>query len=95
MRIPKMPKVENFTSSNGNRVANQFRIWVDEGVVFQSYGSIIAFAPYIGKKQLDKDYWDYSVTTGKYRNQFLGEPKAVTLKKIKSGEYELADLNKD
>ena len=41
----------------------------------------------------DKDSWDYSVTTGKYRNQFLGENKAETLKKIKSGEYKLAKLN--
>ena len=42
---------------------------------------------------LDKTYWDYSTTTGKYRNQFLGETKKETEKKIKSGEYALVDLN--
>ena len=42
---------------------------------------------------LDKNYWDYSRTTGKYRNQFLGEDIKTTRKKIKSGEYKLWDLN--
>ena len=42
---------------------------------------------------LDKHYWDYSRTTGKYRNEFLGEGIAETRKKIKSGEYRLVDLN--
>ena len=73
--------------------SNQFKIWTDEGVYFQSYNSIIAFRPYGGKMQLDRSKWDYSVTTGKYRNQFLGEDKKTTEKKIASGEYELTDLN--
>lgn len=42
---------------------------------------------------LDERYWDYSATTGKYRNQFLNEGIAETRKKIESGEYVLADLN--
>lgn len=42
---------------------------------------------------LDEHYWDYSATTGKYRNQFLNEGIAETRKKIESGEYVLADLN--
>ena len=46
--------------------------------------------PYV---YLDKTYWDYSTTTGKYRNQFLGETKKETERKIKSGEYALVDLN--
>jgi len=41
---------------------------------------------------LDSYYWDYSRTTGKYRNQFLGEGIADTRAKIESGEYKLADL---
>ena len=35
-------KVENITSSNGNKVANQFIIYTENGSVFQSYNSIIA-----------------------------------------------------
>jgi len=42
---------------------------------------------------LDVNYWDYSKTTSKYRNEFLGESTKETKAKIKSGEYKLADLN--
>lgn len=64
---------------------------------FQSYDVIIAMIGYDqnSKKRvlLDKDWWDYSVTTGKYRNQFLGETKKETQAKIDSGEYKLEMLN--
>jgi len=98
-------KVENMTSSRGNKIANQFIIKDDNGTHFQSYESMIAFIPYDHsfftpesaqphqKIHLDRNKWDYSTTTGKYRNQFLGETKRETEKKIKSGEYILADLN--
>jgi hypothetical protein len=42
---------------------------------------------------LDENSWDCSKTTGKYRNEFLGEGIADTRRKIKDGTYELADLN--
>jgi hypothetical protein len=61
--------------------------------MFRSYRSNIAFVAYDGSAFLDERYWDYSVTTGKYRNQFLGETKAETQAKIDSGEYILTDLN--
>lgn len=88
-------KVTNMTSSRGNIIANQFEIRTDEGIYFQSYDSIIAFRPFapISKIQLDQKYWNYSTTTGKYRNIFLGEDKKTTEKKIKSGEYVLTNLN--
>ena len=41
---------------------------------------------------LDENYWDYSVTTGKYRNIFLNETKKETEKKIANGTYELNKL---
>ena len=91
-------KVQNMTSNNGNKIANQFIIYNDDGVYFQSYNSIIVKIanPTIDgcKKYLDKNYWNYSTTTGKYRNIFLGESKKATEKKIKLGEYILTDLNK-
>lgn len=87
-------RVENMQSPNGRDVPNQFLIYSEDGVTFQSYSSIIAFKPYGGKVQLDENKWDYSVTTGKYRNIFLGEKKSETEKKIKSGEYVLVNLNK-
>jgi hypothetical protein len=86
-------KVESMISGNGNPVPNQFRIFTDTGVYFQSYSTVIAFKPHTGKTRLDKESWDYSVTTGKYRNLFLRESKKETLDKIKSGEYELVNLN--
>lgn len=95
MRIPRI-KVWNMDSPRtGQPVANQFVIDTPEGVYFQSYHSIIAFKPnaVCEKITLDETYWDNSRTTGKYRNQFLGETTAETRRKIKSGEYKLADLN--
>ncbi len=99
-------RIENMTSPRGNKVPNQF-IVTDEGrgalgnftrrEVFQSYNSVIAIRtvwPDETRIELDRDAWDYSVTTGKYRNEFLGEKKPATEAKIKSGEYVLTDLNK-
>ena len=87
-------KTEQMTGRTGRPVANQFIIHGEDGRRFQSYDSIIVFEPYGDDKvQLDSRTWDCSVTTGKYRNQFLGENKRETEKKIKSGEYILTDLN--
>ena len=86
-------KVKQMTSPRSYRpVANQFIIYTIEGEYFQSYDSIIAFNNN-GKITLDNNTWDYSRTTSKYRNEFLGEGTAETRAKIKSGEYELEDLN--
>jgi hypothetical protein len=74
--------------------------------VFQSYDSIIAIKTIWDKKdctlphqktidiELDINKWDYSKTTGRYRNIFLGETKKDTEAKIKNGTYILTDLNK-
>ena len=100
-------KVINMTSNKGNKIANQFIIYDDNNnKYFQSYKSIIAkienndVIESIGinyqrnkKVYLDKNYWDYSVTTGKYRNIFLNETKKETEKKIKDGGYTLTNLN--
>ena len=78
----------------GKKVANQFEVITDNGRFFQSYQSMIAFIPNDNSPiKLDAKYWDYSTTTGKYRNLFLGEKKAETEAKIKNGTYVLADLN--
>jgi len=92
--MSKKVNVRNMRSRNGNEIANQFIINTDDGEFFQSYKSIIAKREYMtGKITLDETYWDYSTTTGKYRNIFLDENKSETQQKIKSGEYTLADLN--
>lgn len=87
-------KVKQMTSNRSGRpVANQFIIYTREGRYFQSYDSVIAFKDNEGNVTLDVDDWDYSRTTGKYRNEFLGEGIAETRSKIESGEYELENLN--
>ena len=88
-------KVINMTSPNGNKVANQFIIEDDNNrQYFQSYKTIISMIDWDKcKVYLDSNYWDYSVTTSKYRNIFLGESTKETQKKIKSKEYILTDLN--
>jgi len=91
-------KVENITSNNGNKIANQFRIDDYPDSYFQSYDKTIVKIDYsnngIIQTFLDKKYWNFSNTTGKYRNIFLGETIKDTKAKIKSGEYILTDLNK-
>ena len=91
-------KVENIESSKGNKIANQFVITDDkQNEYFQSYNSMIVKKDYENdqvKIFLDQKYWNYSNTTGKYRNIFLGETIKDTKAKIKSGEYILTDLNK-
>jgi hypothetical protein len=89
-------KISNFESKNGNKVPNQFIIHTSEFTLFQSYNSIIIKTTFEDGKRvvyLDEFYWDYSKTTGKYRNQFLGEDKKTTESKIKNNIYKLANLN--
>jgi len=82
-------KVEQFHAKN------QFVLTLPDGSrAFQSYNTIIAVISPSGAVTLNKK-WDHSNTTGKYRNLFLGDSgKKETAKKIRSGEYKLADLNK-
>ena len=98
-------KIENMTSSSGNKVTNQFIITIDSPSIwgnfdkretFQSYQSTIAVRtvwPDETRIELDCNKWDYSKTTSTYRNIFLGETTKETQAKINSGEYILTDLN--
>lgn len=86
-------KVHNMVGRKGNAVANQFRIVEDDGTEwFQSYDTVIA-RKREGHVTLDEAKWNYSRTTSKYRNQFLGESTKETQAKIDSREYFMADLN--
>ena len=44
---------------------NQFKVFTKNGVVFQSYSSLVAFKKHSGKVYLT-DKWDYSATTLKH-----------------------------
>ena len=80
----KMVKAKNIISDRGNPITNQIIItavkgWTKEGK---------------RKVTLDEYYWNYSRTTSKYRNAFLGEDTLATSKKLMAGVYKLANLNK-
>ena len=86
-------KVRNMTNSKGNKVYNQVVIDTPDGTYFQSYHIVIAYIPYgVGNTVLDPN-WDYSRTTNRYRNLFLGEGKKETERKIKEGTYVVKNLN--
>lgn len=65
-------KVENMKSARtGKAIPNQFLIR-DKGYIwFQSYKSTIGVVTPDNILLLDKDKWNYSVTTAKYRNAFV------------------------
>ena len=62
-------KISNMTSSNGNKVPNQFIIDNGNKTVFQSYKTIVAVKEN-GKVILDSKALEYSNTTLKYLKQF-------------------------
>ena len=71
-----MTKVTNMTSTNGNKIANQFILKDSNGdISFQSYDSLVC---QLRKGSLGFDRvvafgrdWNYSRTTVKYVNKFL------------------------
>ena len=93
-KLSNIAKVQNMKSlSSHNAIANQFVITLQNGIeVFQSYNSIICVKAN-GQTYLDENRWNYSRTTARYRNIFLNETTAFTLRKIGHGTYGMADLN--
>lgn len=85
------------STRTGNPVANQFKIYTDKYIYFQSYSTIIAKKQrgFLGKITLDKNYWDYSRTTLKYLKSFLdtNKSKKEIERDIKTGVYKLSNLN--
>lgn len=88
-----MQIVKNMEGQQGP-VVNQFIITLGKLEIFQSYESVIVVRDNkIPKVYLDKNLWDYSNTTSKYRAIFLSETTQRTRKKIKDGLYIAIDLN--
>lgn len=79
-------KVRNMESPRtGRPVANQFIIFDDNKLVFQSYDSMIVTWEKSTSTITFGRNWNYSVTTSKYRNEFLGMyfPSLADTKKLK------------
>lgn len=78
-------KIENMTSTKGNKVPNQFKLYYNNFVAFQSYNTLISV--YDCKNDTmytDKDF--YSNTTSKYRNLFNNEFSPLAIIQVKNEE---------
>ena len=64
-------RVEQMINDRGNGAMNQFVLYVDNIIAFQSYDSLIATVDRSEKEVTLFPSWDYSVTTGKHRNIFF------------------------
>jgi len=77
-----------------NLAVNQFTFSDEQGnKFFKSYNTVIAKRTVEGIVTLDPKH-DYSKTTARYRNEFLGETTKEVLNKIKKGDYKIENLNK-
>lgn len=83
--MSKYLTVENIVSDHGNSIANQFVLndYENSKVVFQSYNSMIIEIDRLNKKITVGEDYDYSVTTGKYRNIFFRDYAPQTLEGLK------------
>ena len=88
-----MIKVSNMESPRSGRpVANQFVISINDEktrhMIFQSYNSTIVDIDFFNSKVTFGRDWNYSTTTGKYRNEFLDMylPSLKDVKKLKELE---------
>lgn len=83
-------------SAKGNDIPNQFIIHTPDYILFQSYESVIVKITYSNGIRivfLDEAYWNYSRTTSKYRNLFLGKTSQEIKNNVEKGVYKLIDLN--
>ena len=89
-------KISNMESTRGNLVPNQFIIndYESRKTIFQSYDSTIIVIDRLNKVIEVHPDWDYSRTTGKYRNLFFDvegfyelASKKGLLEAIEKGEY--------
>ncbi len=99
-------KITQMTTPSGRPAANQFII-TEEGCgangnfvkreTFLSYGMTIAIKTEWNNRTdivLDINKWDYSNTTSKYRNIFLGMNTEEIKRKANSGEIKVENINK-
>nr|DAV33461.1 MAG TPA: hypothetical protein [Caudoviricetes sp.] len=78
-------KIENMKSTRGNKVPNQFKLYYNNFVAFQSYDTLIS----VYDIENDTMYTDknfYSTTTSKYRNLFNDELQPLAIIKVDNNE---------
>jgi len=85
-------RISNMKGRTGREVPNQFILEFEGITYFISYNKVISMKRK-GEIYLDEHYYDYSRTTSKYRNQFLGMTTKEIKDKIKNEEIKLCKLN--
>jgi hypothetical protein len=95
INMGNIKKISNLINNNNNKeVKNQFSITTENGILFQSYKSIICFIDQKNNKiYLDGKYYNYSTTTSKHRNNFLRVDNKTFNDNLKNNKYILTDLN--
>lgn len=78
-------KIENMTSTRGNKVANQFIAEFGNYTAFQSYSTLIAVYDH-KNDTLYQDENFYSVTTSKYLNIFIREYQPLHISKVDNND---------
>lgn len=74
-------KIENMISNRGNKITNQFKLYYNNYVAFQSYQTLISVYDIKNDTMYtDKDF--YSTTTSKYRNLFNNEFQPLTVMEV-------------
>lgn len=87
-----MLKVIPVRNEFGNVVKNQYTYWDGQDFVFQSYDDIVVRQT-PDQIYLDQNAYNASVTTRKYRNQFLNMTDAEVSEAIQTNDLVLMDLN--
>ena len=102
MKITTFIGVEQMTSRSGNVVPNQTILSDMTGKTFVSYGSKIVYQSKDRASDglpleiiVDENYWDYSRTTGKYRNEFMNMGVQDVRNHIKEGRIQVGNLNRE
>ena len=102
MKITSFIGVEQMTSRSGNVVPNQTILSDMTGKTFVSYGSKIVYQSKDRASDglpldiiVDENYWDYSRTTGKYRNEFMNMGVQDVRDYIKEGRIQVGNLNRE
>lgn len=82
-------RVKNMRSDRGNTIANQFVIMDEKHntITFQSYNSEIVCIDYHNETITIFSNYDYSRTTGKYRNKFMHDYGFKDMDNKKNFEY--------
>jgi hypothetical protein len=78
-------KIENMISTRGNKVPNQFKLYYNNFVAFQSYKTLISVYDIKNDTMYtDKDF--YSTTTSKYKNLFNDEFSPLAIIQVENEE---------